>query len=320
MTSRPPEPGERLVELAGRGGAMGALDFGDPKRQVDVVFSHANGFNARTYRSILLPVALGHRILALDLRGHGRSTLPTDAAGRLSWTDIAEDLLAMLEAIDARDVVLAGHSMGATASLLAAYLAPSRIRALVLFEPVILSREAAEQARQGPINSPLADGARRRRAMFASRQEALETYRGRGVFKSLNARQLEDYVAAAFRARPEGGVELTCSPEWEVSNFVSHGHDSWSALLAPGPPVRILRAEHGSTCASLAAAQAELSAAGRISVEEVKGATHLLPMENPEVVRLELERALQRTGPAKAAEATGGETTSLPPDEIGRGE
>ncbi|MFZ5721336.1 MAG: hypothetical protein ACOY5Y_17895 [Pseudomonadota bacterium] len=69
---------------------------------------------------------------------------------------------------------------------MATQVAPDRIRALVLFEPVILSREAAEQARKGPINSRLADGARRRRMTFASRQEALETYRGRGAFKSLN--------------------------------------------------------------------------------------------------------------------------------------
>jgi len=293
MTIATPEPRQRLIELPGRGGAMGALDVGDPNRPVDVVFSHANGFNARTYRSILAPLALRHRVLALDLRGHGRSTLPTHAVGRSTWTDLAEDLCALLEAIDARDVVLAGHSMGGTASLLATHMSPDRIRALVLFEPVILSREAAEEARKGPVNSPLADGARRRRATFASRQEALETYRGRGAFKSLNDAQLEDYVADAFRERSAGGVELACSPEWEVSNFVSHGHDSWSALLAPGPPVRILRAEHGSTCASLAAADTELSAAGRISMDQVKGATHLLPMEHPELVRLELERAVE---------------------------
>lgn len=294
MTTPTPEPSQRLIELPGRGGAMGALDFGDPNRPVDVVFSHANGFNARTYRSILEPLALRHRVLALDLRGHGRSTLPTHAVEGSTWRDIAEDLLALLEALDARDVVLAGHSMGGTASLLATHISPGRIRALVLFEPVIFSREAAEQARKGPINSPLADGARRRRTTFASRQEALETYRGRGAFKSLEDEQLEDYVADAFRERPDGGVELPCSPEWEVSNFVSHGHDSWSALLAPGAPVRILRAEHGSTCASLAAAETELSAAGRISMDQVKGATHLLPMEHPEVVRLELDRALER--------------------------
>ncbi|MGA0604482.1 alpha/beta fold hydrolase [Phenylobacterium sp. VNQ135] len=272
---------------------MGALDFGDPNRPVDVVFSHANGFNARTYRTILAPLALRHRVLALDLRGHGRSTLATHAEGRSTWTDIAEDLLALTEAIDARNIVLSGHSMGGTASLLATHMASERIRALVLFEPVILSREAAELARKGPVNSPLADGARRRRATFASRQEALEAYRGRGAFKSLNEAQLEDYVADAFRDRPAGGVELACSPEWEVSNFVSHGHDAWSALLAPGPPVRILRAEHGSTCASLAAADTELSAAGRISMDQVNGATHLLPMEHPELVRFELERAVE---------------------------
>ena len=66
-------PRARLIDLEARGGAMAALDFGDPGRPVDIVFVHANGFNARTYRTILEPLAEDLRILAVDQRGHGRS-------------------------------------------------------------------------------------------------------------------------------------------------------------------------------------------------------------------------------------------------------
>ncbi len=49
-------PPRRLsVPIDNRWGAgeMAVLDFGDPNRPVDLIFSHANGFNAATYRSLL---------------------------------------------------------------------------------------------------------------------------------------------------------------------------------------------------------------------------------------------------------------------------
>ena len=52
---------------------MSLLDFGDPKRPVDLVFVHANGFNALTYRTLLAPLSGSLRIWAPDLRGHGGS-------------------------------------------------------------------------------------------------------------------------------------------------------------------------------------------------------------------------------------------------------
>ena len=52
---------------------MAVLDFGPPDRAPDIVFSHANGFNARTYRSILAPLADRFRILAIDMGSRGIS-------------------------------------------------------------------------------------------------------------------------------------------------------------------------------------------------------------------------------------------------------
>src|SRR5687768_14473986 len=70
------------IALPGRGGTVEALELGPAGRPYDVVFSHANGFNALTYRTILAPLAADLRILAYDLRGHGASTLPAVSAGR----------------------------------------------------------------------------------------------------------------------------------------------------------------------------------------------------------------------------------------------
>jgi pimeloyl-ACP methyl ester carboxylesterase len=121
------EPRRRFFAIDSRAGSgeMAALDFGPEDRPFDVVFLHANGFNALTYRSILEPLGAGLRVLAPDQRGHGESRLEARPEGRRSWKDFRDDLIALLETLDQPPVVLSGHSMGATVSLLTAAARPA---------------------------------------------------------------------------------------------------------------------------------------------------------------------------------------------------
>jgi|SRR5579859_969880 len=276
------EPQLRMIALPTRGGAMAALESGPQDRPVDIVFSHANGFNGRTYRSVLQPLATDLHILALDLRGHGASLLPTQIEGRQGWLEFRDDLLALLAATCEAPVVLSGHSMGATSSLLAAAAEPERVRALGLFDPVIFSREAQRSA--AGLESPLLAGALRRRSTFPNNQAAFDAYQGRGAFKTWSDEQLTDYVAAAFHPNDEGEVTLTCTPQWEASNFRTHNYDPWAAFDESRCPVRILRAAQASTF-PLEGREAQFSAAGRIGVRTIPGTSHFLPLERPDLVR-----------------------------------
>lgn len=284
------EPIARQVALPGRGGAMAYLDFGPQDRPADVVFSHANGFNARTYRTILGPLAGEMRILAIDQRGHGATTLPTVIEGRDGWAEFRGDLLAFLAAATEGPVVLAGHSMGGTSSLLAAAAEPACARSLVLLDPVIMDA-AALADREALTDSPLAQGAQRRRANFPSKQAAREAYAGRGAFRSWSEAQIADYVEAGFRETAEGEVTLTCTPAWEASNFRTHNYDPWGAFRDSRCPIDIRRAEVGSTC-RIEGHEAELTAGGRIRIQTVPGTSHFLPMERPDVVAEALRAAV----------------------------
>lgn len=267
---------------------MAALEFGDASGPIDIVFLHANGFNARTYRTILAPLGRDLRILAVDQRGHGRSTLPADTAGRTSWEGLRDDLLALLSDLDLKDVVLAGHSMGGTVCVLAQALAPERVKSLALFDPVVMSSGGVDP--EAVANSPLVQGALRRRAVFPSRAAAEAAYAGRGAFRTWTPEMVADYVADGFRERPDGQVELACLPEWEASNFRSHAHDTWAAFEQARAPIRLLRAEEGSTTRDDPKLEA-LVAAGRIRLETIPGTSHFLPMERPDIVRAALAEA-----------------------------
>jgi pimeloyl-ACP methyl ester carboxylesterase len=288
------EPRARRVALSTPTGSgeMAFLDFGRAERPVDAVFLHANGFNARTYRTILSPLADRLRILAPDQRGHGATKLPTDRP-RVSWNDMKEDLLALLDAMGLERVALAGHSMGGTASLLAAAEAPARVRALALFDPVIRPPGAhlIPRSDAGAVQG-LVGGALKRRRTFASRAEAVEAYRGRGAFRTWTEAMLEDYVAAGFVDSADGSVELACTPEWEVSNYANQDHDAWAAFEASVCPIHILRAASGSP-GRLEDNDPRLTGSGRIRVETVPDTTHFLPMERPDLVRAAIIEAVK---------------------------
>jgi pimeloyl-ACP methyl ester carboxylesterase len=73
----------------------------------------------------------GHRVIAYDARGHGRSS----PARSYRYEDLAADLLAVLDAFELPSAVLAGASMGAHTLLRLALEAPERVRGIVAITP-----------------------------------------------------------------------------------------------------------------------------------------------------------------------------------------
>ncbi len=75
-----------------------------------VVFSHGWPLSADAWESQMVFLASnGYRTIAHDRRGHGRSSQPS---GGNEMDTYADDLAALIEALDLRDAVLVGHSTG----------------------------------------------------------------------------------------------------------------------------------------------------------------------------------------------------------------
>lgn len=75
-----------------------------------VVFSHGWPLSADAFEDQMMFLAgNGYRCIAHDRRGHGRSSQPWTG---YDYDTFADDLAALLKALDLRDVVLVGHSMG----------------------------------------------------------------------------------------------------------------------------------------------------------------------------------------------------------------
>ena len=78
----------------------------------------------------------GHRVICLDLLGHGDSDRPPEM-WRYSMTIFAEQTVALLDYLELDEAVVGGTSLGANVSLEVAARAPDRLRGMVLEMPVL---------------------------------------------------------------------------------------------------------------------------------------------------------------------------------------
>lgn len=279
LTSALPEPVRATIHLPD--GEMALLTWPKPGAP-RLVFAHANGFCASAYLQMLGALADQFDIVAPDLRGHGRSALPADPARHRSWDIYARDLVALNAALDRPADLAAGHSMGGTCWLLAAALmaAPPL---LALIDPAMLPGMGYRLFRS-PLRPaiarhiPLAQQARRRTRHWPDRGAALARYQGKSPFNRWAPGVLEDYLLDGL-SETQGGVRLSCDPDWEAANFEAHGHDLPKAARKVAARIRLLKCEHGS--ASLYASSLARKGA---QVETLGQSGHLAPMENPERV------------------------------------
>jgi pimeloyl-ACP methyl ester carboxylesterase len=76
----------------------------------------------------------GHRVIAYDARGHGRSS-PAQSSTRYGYDELGADLEAVMDGVGVQRAVLAGASMGAHTLLWLALVRPERVAGLVVITP-----------------------------------------------------------------------------------------------------------------------------------------------------------------------------------------
>jgi pimeloyl-ACP methyl ester carboxylesterase len=116
-----------------RDGVLLSLD--DTGEGIPVVLLH--GLTASRRYVVMGSTALarsGHRVIAYDARGHGRSS-PAMSPDAYGYEELGRDVLAVLDAAAVERAVLAGASMGAHTLLWLALHAPERVGGMVVITP-----------------------------------------------------------------------------------------------------------------------------------------------------------------------------------------
>jgi pimeloyl-ACP methyl ester carboxylesterase len=276
--------------------------------QPTLVFSHANGFPAGTYRLLFEQWrCAGWRVEAVEKFGHD-PRWPVSS----NWPKLREQLVHFIEGLQAGapvgpvgPVVLVGHSLGGFLSLLAASHRPDLVRAIVLLDSPLIAGWRAQGlrfAKATKLIHRVSPGrvAERRRQHWPSLEACRAHYAGKPVFAAWDPRVLDDYVAAGTEpdpSNPQGGVRLAFDRVTESRIYDTLPHHL-GEVLRRHPlrcPVGFLGGNHSRELRAVGVAATRRLTHGRIRV--LQGG-HLFPMERPEVAAGEVL--------ALIAELTGG--------------
>lgn len=99
-----------------------------------VVLVHSLAGSSAHWSGTLERLRPTRRVIALDLRGHGRSEPPKN--GDYSMAGMAGDVETVVDMLDIRKFILVGHSMGGGVALTYAGDHPDRIAGLLLLDPI----------------------------------------------------------------------------------------------------------------------------------------------------------------------------------------
>jgi len=103
-----------------------------------VVLSHGIGDRRQVYRFLAPKLAhAGHRVANADLRGHGESTMGWTSITR---TDVAGDLLALIDHLGGPAVIV-GHSISGGAATIAAATRPEQASGIVEINPFTMAQK-----------------------------------------------------------------------------------------------------------------------------------------------------------------------------------
>lgn len=109
---------------------LSVIDISPDHHQRTMVFIHGYGGKATQWRYQLRSFSDANRVIAVDLRGHGRSDKPR---GSYSMVEILTDFEAVLDALEVNQkIVLVGHSFGGAIATEFAAAHPERVDHLIL--------------------------------------------------------------------------------------------------------------------------------------------------------------------------------------------
>lgn len=229
----------RSMNFVGPEGVTTAVhDFGGDGPLL--LFAHATGMHGWVWKPVADHLAGRARCVAIDLRGHGDSALPSGAD--LSWDGFGRDVLAAVAGLGSTEVIGIGHSLGGAALMMAELEAPGTFQRLFLYEPAVHPDIGVDGAQSLLAARDLMVAmATRRRATFPSRDAALANYVSKPPMAQFQAAVLAAYVRHGFADvadEPGDAVVLKCRPEIEAGIYAaSYDHGTGERFHAITCPV-----------------------------------------------------------------------------------
>ncbi len=255
---------------------------------------HATGFHGRVWDHIIKRFPDRH-VIAWDMRSHGASD---NAILPKLWTDLGEDLFAVVEQLNLKQIHGVGHSCGGHLAILAAAKFPLLFKKLLLLDPVVFPKQLLPFFKeQADKDHPVA----RRRNQWASVEEMYTRFKDRKPYNSWTPEILMDYCKHGLvTSKDETRLELACPPEAEAEVYrTCYGDYIYPMLARVNAPTTVVRARRRRPEEPLhdfsPSPTWELLAENMPNAKDIYVAdhSHFLPMENPGAV-LHMMKQMER--------------------------
>jgi len=245
------------------------------KGEPTLVFVHGWCCDRRYWREQLSYFAQKHRVVAIDLAGHGESGL-----NRKAWTMDAfgEDVAAVVAKLGLKQVVLIGHSMGGTVILKAAPKIPGRVIGLVTVDQFYNLEETHTQEEMDEFIAPF-------RANF---REAMSNW-VRTIFTPKSDPKLVEWIVAHMSARPpEVGLGAATETDGELAFWGNIDNCLIRALEKVRAPLVFINSDLQPTAEEINKRYPPYS-----NAKIVRGVGHFVMMEAPAVFNGFLESSIE---------------------------
>lgn len=208
-----------------------------------------------------------YHVRALDLRGHGDSE-PVDPPA-YTYAQYATDIDKAVQALDLRDFVLMGHSMGGTVSLLYAATYPGRVKKLIVIDSTVyLSAERIGRLR---------DIGSRPGRDYDSKEEMVSKYKLRPGNPQA-VKEVVHYIAERSVKEVDGAWRYKFDREVYATREIFDGTPLWSDIKIPALLVKGAMSER-ITPEVIAETKARCP---HIVVKEVAHSDHHVTLDNPQ--------------------------------------
>ena len=269
---------------------------GPEKRRI--VFAHANGFPAGTYRLLFEAWRnAGFEVHAPEKFGHD-PRFPVSS----NWPHLRDELNHFIDHEVGGPGFLVGHSMGGYVSVLAAARRPDLAQGIVLLDSPILSgwkARALQFAKAAGIGERLSPAhvSKRRRQHWPSAEAAYEHFAAKAAFARWAPGVLRDYIASGTEPHEslevEGnGQRLAFERGIETAIYNSLPHHI-TRLLRVHPlqcPMALIQGSQSNEVRRVGLAATRRLTHGRISTLD---GTHLFPFEKPDATAAEVLRWIE---------------------------
>ena len=244
------------------------LDLSERGEGPPVLLVHGFGGSGASWgEAALTGLARHHRVLAVDLPGHGASDDPTDPS-RVTFDRVLDDLERVLDAAGVPSCPWIGYSMGGRITLAAAILRPQRVTKMVLESASPgLATEQEREARRAE------DESLARRIEEEGIEAWVESWEGNPVFAGRARLPQAEREAFLTRRLANRAAALAA---WLRASGTGSQPSFWSRLGEVRAPTLLVSGGWDAKFTAIARRMSEgIQGARRVSVPDVGHTVHL---------------------------------------------